>query len=109
MTRWLVPTGLFTLIGIGGLWVARPRWGWISENPPMYVSGTVDEPAIAGSIIMFVLYAAVVIVAATVGARNRTVPLTLLTVALGLAFAIIFLGEISGAFPLPERTAYEGF
>lgn len=107
MTRWLVPTGLFTLIGIGALWATRPTWQWISENPSAYASGTVDGPAITGSIIMIALYSAIVTVATTV--RARTVPLVLLTVALGLTFAIAFFGGLAGAFPSPEPFSYEDF
>lgn len=107
MTRWLVPTGLFTLIGIGALWATRPTWQWISENPYEYRSGTLDGPAVTGSIVMILLYAAIVTVAVTV--RARTVPLVLLTVALGLTFAVVFLGGLAGAFPSPEPFYYEDF
>jgi len=104
LTRWLAPTGLFTLAAIGILWaVPRPAQACIMIYPPPPECATGGDPStvIAFLVALVALYAALVTCALLLPARRRPLVLGLLTGALGLVFLVGLATTLAAAGSSP--------
>lgn len=102
VARWLVPSGILTLIALGVLWAVRPEWGYcIDGTRSVCQGGNSDWIAIAGGIGMIVAYAALTVVAFTMTSVRRTLVLSILTGLVGVVFLVALAASLSPGAPIP--------
>lgn len=103
VVRWIIPSAVIGGLAILALWLTRPTWTVISENPSYTLSGTDSAAAITGTVLIALVLAVIPIVAAREPSRARATTLALLIAAIVVAYLGVNIALVMDVFPSSVR------